>query len=76
MNKLDEIIESKYPVFAAGDGMYSTNVVKQIALEFARHILEEAAENAKLKKEEWCEGDENYQCVDKQSIVDTLNKYL
>jgi hypothetical protein len=73
MNKLDEIIESKYPVFAAGDGMYSTNVVKQIALEFAKHILEEAVENAKTiqDKEFYC-----LSSVNKQSITDTLNKYL
>ena len=50
-------------------------VVKQMQ-EYAKlHVqaaLESAAEKVKTKKEDWCDKDENFMCVDKQSI---LNAY-
>ena len=54
MNKLDEIIQKQnlqngfvtYPF--TGREILSVKECKQIAIEFAKHILEEAADNANL----------------------------
>lgn len=77
MNKLDKIIEEvTQRIHARG---YSTKELyaKEVALEFAKHILEEAAENA---ERQWVSDGYStgmwQEVVTKQSITDTLNKYL
>ena len=51
MNKLDELSKTGYVNF--GD-MYPKEAVKRIAIEFAKHILEEAAKNAKVVMVDYC----------------------
>ena len=77
MNKLDEIIKKYEPC------INSDEFAKAVALEFAKHILKEAAENAKMyNANEDCHYEaedgtypEDYR-IDKKLITDTLNKYL
>lgn len=79
MNKLDEIIED-----ANKEQSLDKRLVKQLAIKFAKHILDEAAENAKIaNKKVLCddpkEGDSAYmniQVIDKESITSVINKYL
>lgn len=81
MNKLDEIIANeagKYYKIDPDDGAYTEKEVRQIALEFAKHILEEAAENAYVDSSyvQGCCMDSDDYTVNKQSITEVLNKYL
>lgn len=49
MNKLDEIIKSKrQECFNKSEVTEVNDFTKQCMIEFAKHILEEAAENAKI----------------------------
>lgn len=67
MTKLDEIFEKYSP-----DIMMDIQDFKVATLEFAKHILKEAADNAKVDKSV----NFGWEKVDKKSITDTLNKYL
>lgn len=72
------------------DFAISPAMIKQCMIEFAKHILEEAFLNSKLQvinHEEYRDKEDldlldEYECgsdtiiVNKQSITDTLNKYL
>lgn len=79
MNKLEEIIE-KQDSYSNHTNVIKIGDAKQVAIEFAKHILKEAAENVKTIREE--EYDNRlgeyfyYDYVDKKSITDTINKYL
>jgi hypothetical protein len=73
MNKLDEIIEKYKPCINPDE------YAKAVALEFAKHILEEAADNAFVRfidNPKLSNLNHQTEIVDKQSITDTLNKYL
>ena len=66
---LDEFWNKRYP-----HGKLP-KYAKEIAVDFAKEILELATENAKIKGFISYSGDEeSYIEVDKQSILDTINK--
>ena len=91
MNKLDEIFNKYKEHLRDSDGEFEGDFLdredfKLAALEFAKHLLEEATLNAnviddtgKLHSYVYVSGD-NYSDatyeVNKQSIVEVLNKYL
>jgi hypothetical protein len=80
MNKLDKIIQSQETFDMECDrrtAIISVSDCRKVALEFAKHILEEAAENAQVLPEPKHEPDKwQFAKVDKESIKSVLNKYL
>ena len=83
MDKLDEIITKVDEDFYKANSYYQSltkpeSFAIQVALEFAKHILEEAAENAEVEEHypNPYDPDSLIHIVNKQSITDTLNNYL
>ena len=78
-NRLDEIIAQEYGCKNIDEVLrdfdVSPKMIKQCMLKAMKMILEEAAENATIDSVNM--GSSEFQTVvDKQSITDTLNKYL
>lgn len=84
MDKLDEIIQKQnlengsVEIPYTGREILSVRECKKIALEFAKHILDEAAESANVGEHypNPYDPDSLIHLVDKKSITDVLNKYL
>jgi hypothetical protein len=98
MNKLDEIFDNYKEYLKDSDGEFSGYFLdkedfKSAAIEFAQHILKEAAENANLESRLYSKsqgeiekietlGEEInlegqlYLGINKESITNTINKYL
>jgi hypothetical protein len=80
MNTLDKIIQSQETFDMDYDRhtcIISVSDCRRVAIEFAKHILKEAAENAQILPEPKHEPDKwQHAKVDKESITSVLNKYL
>jgi hypothetical protein len=82
MNKLDEIIEKNKIQFLESNNNISINdLCKTVAIEFAKYILEEAAENVKFETEYYVNDEGLWDTrltnkIAKESITSVINKYL
>jgi hypothetical protein len=78
MNKLEEIIERNRIQFLKLNNHTSiSDLCKVVALEFAKHILEEAAKNAEILPEPKHAPDLwQFAKVDKESITSVIKRYL